>query len=141
MLTIGAIAPRGPSFAKKMLSGVVIRWTKYEYGMTATNASETAAWNSQTERWVARSAPSDMPAASIPCARNQPTGDHAAHAGRTAARRHASMTNPVTLMTRSRDRKSTRLNSSHLVISYAVFCLKKKKKKKSKPTATAHVKE
>src|SRR5256885_11417199 len=26
-----------------------------------------------------------------------------------------------------RDRKSTRLNSSHLVISYAVFCLKKKK--------------
>src|SRR5256885_2591957 len=30
--------------------------------------------------------------------------------------------------TRDRDRKSTRLNSSHLVISYAVFCLKKKKK-------------
>src|SRR6266566_7025898 len=29
----------------------------------------------------------------------------------------------------ARDRKSTRLNSSHLVISYAVFCLKKKKKK------------
>src|SRR2546426_5251599 len=28
---------------------------------------------------------------------------------------------------RDRDRKSTRLNSSHLVISYAVFCLKKKK--------------
>src|SRR5256885_16248329 len=30
------------------------------------------------------------------------------------------------------DRKSTRLNSSHLVISYAVFCLKKKKKIKCK---------
>src|SRR2546426_6141723 len=30
---------------------------------------------------------------------------------------------------RAEDRKSTRLNSSHLVISYAVFCLKKKKKK------------
>src|SRR3989454_9304328 len=29
----------------------------------------------------------------------------------------------------ARDRKSTRLNSSHLVISYAVFCLKKKKNK------------
>ena len=28
-----------------------------------------------------------------------------------------------------RDRKSTRLNSSHVEISYAVFCLKKKKKK------------
>src|SRR5256885_6871204 len=31
---------------------------------------------------------------------------------------------------RYRDRKSTRLNSSHLVISYAVFCLKKKKQHK-----------
>src|SRR5688572_30872735 len=31
-----------------------------------------------------------------------------------------------------RDRKSTRLNSSHSQISYAVFCLKKKKKKKKK---------
>src|SRR2546426_4959130 len=31
------------------------------------------------------------------------------------------------------DRKSTRLNSSHLVISYAVFCLKKKKKQRRKP--------
>src|SRR5437660_5158248 len=30
------------------------------------------------------------------------------------------------------DRKSTRLNSSHVAISYAVFCLKKKKKKKKK---------
>src|ERR1039457_7332780 len=38
-----------------------------------------------------------------------------------------------TIQTRSApysDRKSTRLNSSHLVISYAVFCLKKKKKNK-----------
>src|SRR5256885_8748083 len=36
-----------------------------------------------------------------------------------------------------RDRKSTRLNSSHLVISYAVFCLKKKKVIKK----TTHQKE
>src|SRR5437588_4577750 len=34
------------------------------------------------------------------------------------------------------DRKSTRLNSSHTVISYAVFCLKKKKKKKTQKTDT-----
>src|SRR5215216_6912161 len=34
----------------------------------------------------------------------------------------------------SRDRKSTRLNSSHQIISYAVFCLKKKKKKKKNKT-------
>src|SRR5256885_9827051 len=34
------------------------------------------------------------------------------------------------------DRKSTRLNSSHLVISYAVFCLKKKKKKPERSVAS-----
>src|SRR3989454_10945721 len=37
------------------------------------------------------------------------------------------------------DRKSTRLNSSHLVISYAVFCLKKKKKKKLERSACRSV--
>src|SRR3989454_3281531 len=36
--------------------------------------------------------------------------------------------NDLYLEMKERDRKSTRLNSSHLVISYAVFCLKKKKK-------------
>src|SRR5256885_7988815 len=47
-------------------------------------------------------------------------GHHAARGG--LRRRHR---------TESReDRKSTRLNSSHLVISYAVFCLKKKKRMK-----------
>src|SRR2546426_4509600 len=34
------------------------------------------------------------------------------------------------IRSQKRDRKSTRLNSSHLVISYAVFCLKKKKTKR-----------
>src|SRR2546426_11271336 len=42
-----------------------------------------------------------------PCLRTAGDGDHRRRGG---------------------DRKSTRLNSSHLVISYAVFCLKKKKK-------------
>src|SRR5256885_9452616 len=36
------------------------------------------------------------------------------------------------------DRKSTRLNSSHLVISYAVFCLKKKKRRVICTLAAAH---
>src|SRR5438034_6980361 len=36
------------------------------------------------------------------------------------------------------DRKSTRLNSSHTVISYAVFCLKKKKKKKKRISNIRH---
>src|SRR5438034_8762439 len=35
------------------------------------------------------------------------------------------------LVANARDRKSTRLNSSHTVISYAVFCLKKKNKEKT----------
>src|SRR5690242_20997260 len=34
---------------------------------------------------------------------------------------------PLAFFTRTQDRKSTRLNSSHMSISYAVFCLKKKK--------------
>src|SRR5256885_4113708 len=38
------------------------------------------------------------------------------------------------LVARKRDRKSTRLNSSHLVISYAVFCLKKKHPHQDTPT-------
>src|SRR5437762_5134387 len=37
---------------------------------------------------------------------------------------------------RLQDRKSTRLNSSHRCISYAVFCLKKKKKNKKKQNKT-----
>src|SRR5260221_9971973 len=37
------------------------------------------------------------------------------------------------------DRKSTRLNSSHTVISYAVFCLKKKKEKASTQTPAGKV--
>src|SRR5256885_12480629 len=40
----------------------------------------------------------------------------------------ASLSSPST----ATDRKSTRLNSSHLVISYAVFCLKKKKQKNNR---------
>src|SRR3989454_4806196 len=42
--------------------------------------------------------------------------------------------------TRRTDRKSTRLNSSHLVISYAVFCLKKKKNQTYGKSSTAHQK-
>src|SRR3712207_7040157 len=36
------------------------------------------------------------------------------------------------------DRKSTRLNSSHANISYAVFCLKKKNQHAARPSFTAH---
>src|SRR5438034_2089568 len=49
---------------------------------------------------------------------------------RFARRLPALLCSPAFAATSRRDRKSTRLNSSHTVISYAVFCLKKKKKKK-----------
>src|SRR4051812_49658319 len=50
------------------------------------------------------------------------TGTATDHAGNSVVRRGAG----------DQDRKSTRLNSSHMSISYAVFCLKKKKKKRVK---------
>src|SRR3712207_7113629 len=50
----------------------------------------------------------------------QPLGVVAGHVGRDSLRRRRRTD-------RRRDRKSTRLNSSHANISYAVFCLKKKK--------------
>src|SRR2546421_3157752 len=43
----------------------------------------------------------------------------------------------ITIFAQRRDRKSTRLNSSHDQISYAVFCLKKKKKSLLRPAADA----
>src|SRR3989454_6806781 len=52
--------------------------------------------------------------------------DQPARPRRTPASLHIRPEDPLA----RRDRKSTRLNSSHLVISYAVFCLKKKKKTK-----------
>src|SRR5204862_6724943 len=42
---------------------------------------------------------------------------------------HIAQRKPRKKVPAERDRKSTRLNSSHVEISYAVFCLKKKKKK------------
>src|SRR5256885_12937479 len=50
--------------------------------------------------------------------------------GQRVANGHAHAHRHAARLGRQVDRKSTRLNSSHLVISYAVFCLKKKKKKK-----------
>src|SRR3989454_4650685 len=51
------------------------------------------------------------------------------HMSHAASAFYASPYRDAAILTCGEDRKSTRLNSSHLVISYAVFCLKKKKKK------------
>src|SRR5256885_5428286 len=60
---------------------------------------------------------------SVRTARTVASGLAEVYGAGTTARQGALLV-PIT------DRKSTRLNSSHLVISYAVFCLKKKKKNK-----------
>src|SRR5687768_18186513 len=64
-------------------------------------------------------------------------GRHEEAGARRARLRHDGLGRLRGLRPRARggrrgDRKSTRLNSSHGYISYAVFCLKKKKKKKNK---------
>src|SRR5262245_66406185 len=53
-------------------------------------------------------------------------------AGVETASAHATKAQALLDLLCTPDRKSTRLNSSHLGISYAVFCLKKKKKEKTK---------
>src|SRR2546426_3973389 len=55
------------------------------------------------------------------------TEPHPIERANACARRQSPATHSLRILRRCSDRKSTRLNSSHLVISYAVFCLKKKK--------------
>src|SRR5258707_10530289 len=73
---------------------------------------------------------------SLACERVEVAGDgqhfqalvvSGAFEGKSRVQRHQLVYAALAL---ERDRKSTRLNSSHANISYAVFCLKKKKKKK-----------
>src|SRR5699024_11425854 len=49
------------------------------------------------------------------------------HARQDVRRKRREFASDFDKWTRGKDRKSTRLNSSHVSISYAVFCLKKKK--------------
>src|SRR5690625_216041 len=51
-------------------------------------------------------------------------------------KKEMTLNNQIIPLTPIEDRKSTRLNSSHVAISYAVFCLKKKKTKKKNKTIT-----
>src|SRR2546422_8527119 len=64
-----------------------------------------------------------------------------AGAARTGGRAGSATAIVLGLVRAATDRKSTRLNSSHGYISYAVFCLKKKKKKRNtlhKPSMTIY---
>src|SRR5690242_21050631 len=66
--------------------------------------------------------------------RSQDDLSDSARCRRTVAHRHAN----VGVLQGERDRKSTRLNSSHMSISYAVFCLKKKKNNPKRPAHRRH---
>src|SRR2546426_7380256 len=68
---------------------------------------------------------SESPSPKVQRAGGHP-GFHCEVVGRQAEQAHVPAQERLCL-----DRKSTRLNSSHLVISYAVFCLKKKKKREN----------
>src|SRR2546427_5801253 len=61
--------------------------------------------------------------------RSVPCGSPTAHYRVIASFPNTTNLNLCSRVPRTRDRKSTRLNSSHSQISYAVFCLKKKKNK------------
>src|SRR5690349_21937859 len=73
---------------------------------------------------------SDLPAA-VECFRRFPECARSGHAVARDFDRHAK----PGFVHVARDRKSTRLNSSHVEISYAVFCLKKKKTHSVHPPA------
>src|SRR5207253_9625630 len=78
---------------------------------------------------------------SFPTRRSSDLSDRAARGQhseepRVQQRQRPAALGPATRGEQREDRKSTRLNSSHVAISYAVFCLKKKKKKK--PTQHHH---
>src|SRR3712207_7637993 len=74
-------------------------------------------------RSAVRLARVDEPPVGGPHQRRQRVAPEAGQVGAGGEHRHGG----------ERDRKSTRLNSSHANISYAVFCLKKKKKKYTQP--------
>src|SRR5256885_7836181 len=81
-----------------------------------------------------------LPISTAPSACSSSTPTPRRPAGRWAAKRSCTAAATQTRRTPSSwgDRKSTRLNSSHLVISYAVFCLKKKKKNRDYHTINTY---
>src|SRR2546426_9324291 len=91
---------------------------------TAVRATREQGWEGQMRRWIAGVLIMVLTMSSTaPVARAQSTP--LIGGGLTALPTQSLGPN---LVQNPGDRKSTRLNSSHLVISYAVFCLKKKKK-------------
>src|SRR5256885_11190219 len=94
------------------------RSTLFPY--TTLSRSRTSALAKTAEAASASLAARPAAAGSLLCTRaGQRDGEHCAEGQRGCS--------TIKIAHSLSDRKSTRLNSSHLVISYAVFCLKKKK--------------
>src|SRR5207244_11502700 len=70
---------------------------------------------------------------SFPTRRSSDLSPNGSNGSKTSVRSSAASTRRSSTGFSLRDRKSTRLNSSHQIISYAVFCLKKKKSSRSSP--------
>src|SRR5579883_3541426 len=83
---------------------------------------------SAANSWAGSGATLRTPRVSIRTRITRPSASRAMRSGRITTRSRF----PGTARAGGADRKSTRLNSSHVKISYAVFCLKKKKKKKTR---------
>src|SRR5699024_12829547 len=80
----------------------------------------------------------------LPISGGRSAGRPAVRRDRAGAARHAAdhaehRPGRLALRRRRADRKSTRLNSSHVSISYAVFCLKKKKYLERRPIHSANI--
>src|SRR3712207_7414915 len=87
----------------------------------------TTLFRSEPHHRERRARDGDAPeGAQLRARRRVPVQQHRLHAG---GHHRAARERQVAARLRRGDRKSTRLNSSHATISYAVFCLKKKKKR------------
>src|SRR5699024_11730945 len=89
------------------------------------------------DNWPANTLSNDdfpEPFGPVTTSRSPPHTSNEIGCGSRSATDTASADNSIVLLLASdgklKDRKSTRLNSSHVSISYAVFCLKKKRKRK-----------
>src|SRR5690349_15046710 len=89
--------------------------------VSSISLSEICAFHARVFRMIGRHAVLSVPISIPPAHRRR-------HVGRQRLGALGFGSGAAARLRRSRDRKSTRLNSSHVEISYAVFCLKKKKK-------------
>src|SRR5690606_2700749 len=115
--SVSSFQPGGPQPTRSTAEGCPS--TQHHAADPTDNCGRTLARQHATSQPTTGSEPSAPQHATVPA------GD------REQALSTAEHSRPLSPAARSSDRKSTRLNSSHVKISYAVFCLKKKKNTKT----------